>query len=320
MKIYLTLIIALLLSLNAAPGALTDRSPAATNAPAPAKPVRFLFLVDNSTSMRRNAEMTEATVGNLIFSGAYGTMRPGDSYTIWRFVDKVEAKEFPVRFWYPNEVHTHTSAAREYIKNLTYSGKGELDHAVATIKGLAQLSGLVTVFLITDGQAPLYGTPFDLPVTTIYVQHGPTLAKEKKPFVTTFLMVDGKFESWSVEAAGGKITMPRIPADVFARYYPPEPAPAKPVAKAAPVVAPKIVRPPAQSIIVKGPIKPEGTSTTQPAEPVKVLPDPVFPKSAPATQTLNVLPPTPAIAPTTTTKPAVVIPVLPVAQPALAPL
>jgi hypothetical protein len=280
-------------------------------APYPVEPRLFLFVMDTSSAMKRQAPAARASVASLLGNGAQGRMRRGDLYCVWSYQDTVTTNLMAWERWQPELAPALGSTASKLLENIRHSGSPNQDAAVKAFVQLARDTRELTVFLLNDGSEVLYGTPFDLPVSTIYIEHGKKLAAEKRPFVTTLVARNGEIRAWSVDAAGLAISIPTLPDETPpvppANQTTTPPPPVPDPARTAPIVvrtesAPKVEPPP----------PPAPTPKVEPAPPPKVsatvnaaAPTPPRPAPPPAKTEPPVVPsPKTASVATTTTPPA----------------
>ncbi len=226
--------------------------------PYPAVPRNFLFVVDASSNMKRLAPAARLAVAGLIANGAQGHMRRGDVFSVWLIQNTVITNAFSVERWLPEVSVAQAGTISKLLENVKHAGRANQDAAVTEIVNLARDVKDITVFLITDGSDVLYGTPFDLPVSTIFIANSKQLIAEKRPFVTTLVARGGELRGWAVDAAGSTVNIPEMPED-----KPPTPAPA-------PVVTPVVPKP--KPVIVEKPSPPPVKPTPPKVEPVKATP------------------------------------------------
>jgi len=256
----------------------------------PSDPRLFLFVVDSSYGMKRQAPAARATVATLLGNGAQGRMRRGDLFCVWTFQDTVTTNLMAWERWQPELAPALGSTAARLLEAVRHNGRPNQDAAVKAFVQLARDTRELIVFLLNDGSEVLYGTPFDLPISTLYIEHGKKLATDKRPFVTTLVARHGEISAWSVDAAGLAINIPSLPDE------PP------PVAKPTPAPPPSKPEPPKpQSSVAQvepAPVKPAPQKIEPSPPPVqnpKANPAPP-PKSSPAVST-TATPPKPATPP-----------------------
>lgn len=254
----------------------------------------YLFLVDTSFSMRRE----EVTVRNLAYdllrSGLNGRMRAGDGFAIWTFNDEVQTDRFPPQSWLPELNQALAKRTYEFLKRQRCEKQTRMDKAMTAVTKLMRATGSLTVFLITDGDDTIEGTPFDRDLNLIYLHRYRELRKARKPFVTTLVAHDGKWLAWAVNAAGEPLTIPDEPARAALGAVPPAslptaspnptPAPASPVKHEPAASAAATPAPPPTATAVPPPAVTPVKSTPKPAAaaPVAVTPTPAPGQSTPA--------------------------------------
>ena len=252
---------------------LSFHSRAASLDPYPEDPHEFLFVLDASSGMKRFAPSARTAIATLIANGAQGRMRRGDVFTLWLFQDNVITNAFKTERWLSEISMAQAGTLARNLEPLKFSGKSNQDGAVAAFMDRIKQGRPMTVFLISSGSEVLFGTPFDLPVSTIYVEHAKEMSAQKRPYVTTLVARNGEIKAWSVDAAGAPIRIPELPDD---KPAPQEKPPVRPKAeipppKPAPSVA--SITPPART----KPVAPAPTPVTPKPEPVAPVPKPVVP-------------------------------------------
>src|SRR6266404_5922607 len=202
---------------------LTSWGRDATDAVAQPRPVyRYLFLVDTSSAMSHQKDLTMDTVSRLILSGIDGRVQTGEFWSIWTFDDQLHTNAFAPQMWDLGERTDVADRAYRFLRDQRFHRKkGPMAKPLAVIAEEAKLSGALTVFVFTDGSAPLKGTPSDKRINDIFTQHASGMRKAKKPFVVVLVAVDGQFAGADVGPAGGPIYIPH-PPKASAASEPPE--------------------------------------------------------------------------------------------------
>jgi len=104
-----------------------------------------------------------------------------------------------------------TIRASRFVSELKFRGSADLARAVEGMKEVLKVSKQTHYFLITDGSEVVYGTPFDLEISTTLIRYKNEMADKKLPFVVTLACQDGGFESYSVDSGGGSpIFIPKL--------------------------------------------------------------------------------------------------------------
>lgn len=244
MKVRLVCLLLLGLALVRPAGA---QSGSTTNAPGH----RFLFLIDASAMMAPARAAIEQTVQDLIASGAAGQMQAGDEFALWPYRLRVITDAFAPLVWTPTNAVTLAKTAGDFLRNLTYQDTGLFYLALVEMFRVIKASPTVTVFLISDGAEMLQGTPFDLYANTIYRERAAQLRREKKPFVTALLAVDGNVIDCTVGVGGEKLTVPAVPPELRPKRSEPAAAPSlstTPRPPSAPSTTPPTKAPPQKKV------------------------------------------------------------------------
>jgi hypothetical protein len=198
--------------------AAQDALPAekSTNQAVPSRPVyRYLFLIDTSKAMSRQKAVILDTVSRLILSGIGGRIKTGDAWNVWTLDEELHTNLFPPQQWDDQQRVEVANRVYRFLEAQRFNQKkSPLDGSLALLAEEAKISGTLTVFLFTDGSAPVKGTVFDGPINAIFTQHAAAMRKAKKPFVTVFVAQDGRFAAHAVSPGGERIYIPRLPEPV----------------------------------------------------------------------------------------------------------
>ena len=171
---------------------------------------RYLILIDSSAPMKRRREATAKSVADLIHSGFGGQIERGDAIGIWTFGKTVNPAVFPVFKWNESMKPGLTAQALKLIVEQDYAGSSNLDQAVEAVLMATRTSKELTVFIFSDGSEVIYGTPFDLKISTVYILHRDRLKASKSPFITSLAARNGRVQAWAVDSGGGAVTIPQI--------------------------------------------------------------------------------------------------------------
>jgi hypothetical protein len=194
---------------------LVAESPRAAQAPPPLSPNRYLFVVDTSSPMSALDVNLRQTFFDLIHSGLNDQMQPNDSFGVWTFNTAVDTS-YRMQVWDPKRNLELASRATFFVKSHRYEKRCRLDIALANVGKVIQGAKDVTVFILSDGQEMLQGTPFDAQINAIYKSNYAELRKAKSPFVTTLVARNGEIVAWSVVRGGDPFTLPLAPLPVEA--------------------------------------------------------------------------------------------------------
>lgn len=262
---------------------------------------RFLFVVDMSADMEKLQPATEATLFDLIGTGIHGHMKPGDTFGMWTFNKEMTAGKFAMQTWDPRKAKQQATMAAAFVSGLTYEHSSDLKAVTQRLKSVIHSVSNVTVFIVSDGDAPMKGTPFDKTINAEYKRQRKARSSSKRPFVTTLIARDGWIIDQSVTVAGDRINLP--PRTLPAPPTPPPPAVAQvtnsvvasPVVQAPPIT---IARPaPRAVIITKPPAETPPLPDPTPAAPAVAETTVVTANPPPNTPIPAAAPPTPAASP-----------------------
>ena len=173
-------------------------------------PCRFLFYVESSKGMARIASGTAATVAGLVESGVSGLMQPGDSFALWHFNEEPFQFDFPNQVWQPDQASRRATEARIYVQNLRFNKPVRADLALREMFIAMRAVDPLTVVLISNGESPMVGTPFDVEINKVYLRRGEELRKARLPFVTTLRCVNRQIENAAVTAGREEIVLPEL--------------------------------------------------------------------------------------------------------------
>ena len=236
-----------------------------------AEPVRFLIGVDVSYSTARSASAIHAAVKDVITSGFMGQIRPGESYGIWLYSERVQKLGFEVWTGAANGValqSTLTSLAR-----IKPRGRADFRELLAQMAPLARTNQTFTLVLVTDGEDEVRGTPFDAKINRLFDQNGRQLRQERRAFLVGMLAEGGYWVRHTISETGFNLELP-LPTQAAAAASlveqkptvpKPEPArPAEPPADRSAVVVKPVLPAPAPAVV------PVARETPKPAVPTPV--------------------------------------------------
>jgi hypothetical protein len=177
---------------------------------------RFLFVVDISSGTRSLDAANRQALFDLIFTGLEGQMRTGDSFGLWLFNDELHAGQFPMQVWVETNALTSASLAAKYLREQKYAGKSRPEAVMPRLLNLVKSVRDVNVILISNGETPLQGTPFDANISGVYERRKADRNKEQKPFVTLLVARGGAIVSGTVVLAGEYFALPERPVSALA--------------------------------------------------------------------------------------------------------
>jgi hypothetical protein len=161
---------------------------------------RFLFVVETSSAMNRSAKAARETVHALIESGMQGQMRAGDTFSLWTFNEKLDA-DYPLQRWIPEQNKNLATTAAEFLKKKRFEKKAQLSVMLPSLYSVIKSSKAISVVLISTGNEPIEGTPFDKEINGVYPVYARELREAKMPFVTIMVGRNGKLVAYSVNSS-----------------------------------------------------------------------------------------------------------------------
>lgn len=270
-------------------------------APPAGPPNKFLFLVEASAAMSSRAELTALAVADLIERGAGGRMRTGDLFSIVPFNEQPDLTGYTGKVWDASRSRHISNLAFLHLQKFKFEKRARPDRVMALLQLVTMTEPGMVIYLVTSGEDPLAGTPFDAEINAVCQRHLPQWRTTKGIAVTALVAERGQIVDWAVGVAE-----PPAPVRLLARHTPVAP-PKPPVTNQVESVVAKTNPPPV--------IKPTTNqvastrTTTSPAnQPPVVKPPPV--KTTNQT-TAAVLPPLktnpPPIIPPKPTNPVVIV-------------
>ena len=273
----------------------------AQNKPAPATTTvsnnRFLFIVDTSASMERHARDAQQLVTDILSSSASGQMHRGDTLGVWTFNSEVYTGTFPLQRWSPGDWWPIASHITEFLQQQHYGKKSRFDKALADMYEVITNSDIITIFIISNGEGKMQGTPFDAEINAAYKQSLKEMKKDRLPVITVLQAKGGKIIKYTVTAFPWPVVVPEVPIPITKVQA----QPAQPASSAVPQNSASTNRPSSTTLTATIP-----PPATQPPPPVVSQQNPVPPASTPA-PVVNTLPqPTPVqVAPANVAPPVV---------------
>src|SRR3954470_9111957 len=210
----------------------------ATNAPIAVETLpsgnKFLFVLETSAATARLDHGGGQAVVDLIYTGIFGQMREGDTFSVWNYNEEVFAGLYPMQLWKPEEMELASSAGL-FLKERPYEKKGQYEAALKVVAELIKGVRNVNVFILSDPSVrparDLLGDKF----TREFTEKARKARMAKQPVVTTLVARDGAITNWIVSIGNDSIKLP-------AMAIPPHPKPVVTVAKVPP--APRMAKNP----------------------------------------------------------------------------
>ena len=171
---------------------------------------RFLFVVETSFSANRSAKAAKETVRELMESGVEGQIHSGDTLGLWTFNERLNTT-FPMQRWSPAESKSLGESMANFLNKIRFEKKGQVKTILSSLFSVVQSSKAITVILISTGNEPIQGTPFDKEINEIYRSSAHELRDAKLPFVTVLVGRNGKLVAYAVNSSLRPIPIPNPP-------------------------------------------------------------------------------------------------------------
>jgi hypothetical protein len=204
---------------------------------------RYLLVVETSAATANRVDgICEAVQGALV-SGMKGQLHSGDTLGLWTFNQDLSTGKFPLQTWTPEADQTVRAAVLKHLRQQRCAKRPLLDPVMVALKQVILDSDFLTVVLITSGQAPIRGTPFDQKINEIFNDWGQKQQDARMPMLTVLRAKKGRITDYRISAAPFPIEMPPLPAELDPRAL---------AQKATPVPKPQAPPVMGQPLIVSG--------------------------------------------------------------------
>ena len=170
---------------------------------------RFLFIIDTSAAMKPLEMPQRETVFDLIYSGARGRMTNGDTYGVWLVNDQTDTS-FQMESWRQKHNVEMAAKAVAHVKDHGLKGSARLDVALANALRVIQNVDDLTVILVSNGETPIAGTPFDEAINARFAELVPAMKRAKATLNTALVAQNGEFVAWAVNSPEFLIEIPSV--------------------------------------------------------------------------------------------------------------
>jgi len=226
---------------------------AQTNTP-PAKAAnRYLLIVETSRAMQERLDPTFHLIGELFTSGMAGQLERGDTIGLWTFNNELHAGKYPLRAWSPGARTNMAMNMINFLRSQKFEKKPGFEKVMPPLQQIVRGSDYITVIVISSGEAPLKGTPFDSQINKYYSDLRYHQKATRMPFIAILRGQKGQFADSAIHAAPWRVELPALPPELVA-------------ARAVkPVAARTISRASLPPLTFSGP-KPASTGSSAPSE------------------------------------------------------
>jgi hypothetical protein len=174
-------------------------------------PRTFLILVDTSFSMAREQQGIKRVVHALVLDGFGGRAQQGDQLKIWTFNETVFTNRFAPATWAQDQNQPLADATSLFVDRIRFAKTTRMERASEALMEEVRSVPTCYVFILTDGEEPLKGTPFDRQLNKLFVEFERQARREKVPLVSSFMGQNGRLVSWRFHAGTGPLQMPDVP-------------------------------------------------------------------------------------------------------------
>jgi hypothetical protein len=171
---------------------------------------RFLFIIDTSASMKPFEKAASETLFDLIYSGARGHMTNGDTYGVW-LVNDQNNTTFKMETWKQKYAVEIAAKAVKYVKDNGFKGRARLSLAIADAAAVIRNVEDLTVILISNGEMPVTGTPFDDIINLRLRELGPHMKRAKATVNLAMVAQEGRIVAWAANTPEFLIEIPNVP-------------------------------------------------------------------------------------------------------------
>jgi hypothetical protein len=103
--------------------------------------------------------------------------------------------------WEPGNAVQLATAATNFLEKIRFEKKGKLGAFWPGLTSVIENSKAITVILLSTGNDPMHGTPFDSRINTTYANYARELRNAKLVFVTSLIARNGKIVAFAVNSS-----------------------------------------------------------------------------------------------------------------------
>src|SRR5262249_37713808 len=145
---------------------------------------RYLLIVETSKTMQNRSEAVLKSLQEILATGMGGQLRSGDTLGIWTFNDELYAGKFPMQVLSPETQRTGILRALRFVSEQKYEKRARPDKVLQAMQQLIKGSDFISIILVTSGEQPMHGTPFDDPINASYKTWRDEQQKAHLPLIT----------------------------------------------------------------------------------------------------------------------------------------
>lgn len=177
---------------------------------------RYLLIVETSSVMQNRADGAFRVVADLFTSGMGGQLQRGDTIGLWTFNNELHAGKYPLQGWSPSARTNMAMNALNFLRAQKFEKKPRFDKVTPGLQQVVHGSQYITVIVISSGEAPLKGTPFDAQVNEFYNTWRSQQKSSRMPFIAVLRGQKGQFADCALHWAPWPVDLPPLPAELLA--------------------------------------------------------------------------------------------------------
>jgi hypothetical protein len=154
---------------------------------------RYLLIVETSRSMHDRGDGALRVAADLFTSGMGGQVQRGDTIGLWTFNDELHAGKFPLQAWSPAARTNMAKNVVNFLRTQKLEKKPRFDKVMPVLQQVVHDSEYITVIVLSSGEAPIKGTPFDARVNGFYATWRSQQKAVGMPFIAILRAQKGKF-------------------------------------------------------------------------------------------------------------------------------
>ena len=245
---------------------------------------RLLLVFDTSSDMKRRVPAVQQALNDILAASTNEQLHSGDTLGVWTFDQEVQAGQFPLQRWRPDNAAVIASNITAFVGSRRYSKKTGFDMLQPMLNRVVRDSERLTVLIFCDGYGEINGTPYDSGINRIFQQRQSERQKARLPIVVGLRSQRGQYTGCMVSFPPQLMNLPAFPPL-------PEAVPAPPVVANAP--APRSSAP---ALIIVGTtitnhVPPPAPKPPPMPKPALTNPPPLVMTSTPAPAVVNEMKP-----------------------------
>jgi hypothetical protein len=185
---------------------------------------RLLLVFETSAATKKSMPSVEIFLKQFFAMDMNGQLQRGDTVGVWTFDHHLQAGQFPLQHWVPEDAAAIVSNITAFVERQHYAKNGSFDELSQPLNQIMQDSEQLTVLIFCDGRSEIHGTPYDAEINGVFQQQAKQI-KVGQPFVIVLRSQLGKYIWATVGVPPAMINFPQ---------FPPLPQPVEVTAPAAP--------------------------------------------------------------------------------------